>query len=151
MVFAAQLSHLSVGLPEVIKCCFLLTMSQKLFHCLIFFFFFVCLFCFQLFYFIFLFFVCLLLLFASLATLLNISFLFLHILLNSQIWISLASFFLTQFHICQLISPRCLGFLVPPGWLDSEFAALTSHPRVTCHTWNGYWGFRLGSFPGSVD
>ena len=56
--------------------------------------------------------------------------LFFHERFNSQVWVWLASFFLPQFHHCPLVSPRCLSFLVPPGWLDGGFLSW-----ICCVSW----------------
>ena len=58
--------------------------------------------------------------FASLATVLNTS-CFSSICPQNFRSRCFASYFLPQFHHCQLVSPRCLGFLVPSGWLDDAF------------------------------
>ena len=56
--------------------------------------------------------------------------LFLHLCLNSQIWVRLASFFLPQLHHGMLVSLSCLGFLLPPGWSDDDFLF-----RICCVSW----------------
>ena len=49
--------------------------------------------------------------------------LFLHLHLKSQIWMWLVSFFLPQLHHCMLVSPYCLGFLFPPCFTVTRYAA----------------------------
>ena len=77
-----------------------------------------------------------------------------------QFTVWLASFFLPQFHHCPLVSPHCLSFLVPPGWLNDGFLSwiycvgwlvslqLWLTPLSELPYLNGYWGFYLGSIPG---
>ena len=86
---------------------------------------------------------------------------FLHVRFNIQVWVWLASLFLPQFHHSALVSPCCLSLLVLRGgwvtafcrglvaWADLRARSFDIAPVSDLPFLNGFWGFHLGSIPGS--